>query len=257
MTLATKASATLGKVAHRAGDIGRSALAFLARNDSLGISVIFALQASLVSLAARWLAMYPQLDAPCWAASTVIIAAQASRSPGLPNAVNRLLGTAIGVCAGLVIVALFPQGWWSFSLAIAAWLAPCTFFSCLFRALQSYAAALGRVRRTLHRDFVGASYAALRTFVGITAAFALRVESRWPTGAASVLIAGILLTLFAARPSPIAVGPTFTIGAIGTMISALFLDVVVLLRLGGFAGLALFPFLFAGAFCIKSRTVAP
>lgn len=120
-------------------------------------------------------------------------------------------------------------------------------------------AALGRVRRTLHRDFVGASYAALRTFVGVTAAFAFWVETRWPTGAAFLLIVGILCTLFAARPSPIANGQSFTIGTAGTVVVALVLDFVVLPQLDGFTelALALFPILFLSAFGIKSKRFAP
>ena len=430
---ARAASAATARLASRA-------LAVLDLNDSLGDAVAFALQASLGSLAALWIAMDLQLDAPYWAASTVIITAQASRSQSLLKAVNRLLGTSIGACAGLVIVALFPQGWWSFGLAIAAWLALCTFLSCLFRALQSYAAALsgytavivvteqfghpldafdtalsrgsavflgvtiyvttalifiparsegrlrrtfadmlekvtaasralrrgetgadgasalaarlmtgirdfdadiedaatdglwrrgtkpairratlgladalllswalgpepsareggartppapdpslssaldraleqaraglalletgrrpavlGRVRRTLHRDFVGASYAALRTFTGVMAAFTFWVETRWPTGASFVLFIGVLCTLFAARPAPIATSQNFTIGTTVTMIAALVLNFAVLPRLDGFGelALALFPFLFASAFSIKSKTLSP
>ncbi len=442
MTRATTASSMLTGATQRVKGVGRSTLAFLALTGSLGASLGFALQASLAAIAALWIAMVLQLDAPYWAASTVIITAQASRSQSLLKAMNRLLGTSIGVCAGLVIVALFPQGWWSFGLAISIWLALCTFLSCLFRALQSYAAALsgytavivvteqfghpldafdtalsrgsavvlgvtlyvatalifiparggrrllrtyrdmldevtataralrrgeadaanaarlmtrikdldpaieeaatdglwrrgtkasmrratlgladalllswavgpepsGRgegapersiatpalvpdpsllsaldraleqaraglvllqsghkpagldhVRRTLHRDFPGASYAALRTFIGVMAAFAFWVGSRWPNGATFVLFVGVLCTLFAARPAPIASSRTFTIGTALTMVVALILDFLVVPRLDGFAELALclFPFLFLGAFGITSKTFAP
>ncbi len=401
--------------------VGERAEAALKLNDGLGAALVFALQASVCSLAALWIAMAIQLDAPYWAASTVIITAQATRSQSLLKAVNRLLGTAVGVCAGLAIIALFPQGWWSFALAVATWLALCTFVSCLFRALQSYAAALagytavivvteqfghpldafdtalsrgsavalgvtlyvttalilipaggrpvlrrvfgdmltkvrdaaaaarrgdqateacaglmtkikdfdsaieeaatdglwptgtkaamryaalgladalvlicrapkgaagadaldaalaqagagltlldtggkpphlGRVRRTLHRDVEGALYAAARTFVGVTAAFAFWIETRWPSGATFVLLVGILCTLFAARPSPIAAGKTFTVGTAGTCVVALLMNFVIIPRLDGFGELAfaLFPLLFIGAFGLKSGALAP
>lgn len=53
-----------------------------------------------------------------------------------------MLGTLVGLVAAIVIVALYPQHWWSFAVALSTWLAVSTFVACLLRALQAYAAAL-------------------------------------------------------------------------------------------------------------------
>ena len=440
----------------------------LGLTDTLGDSLIFALQASLCSIGTLWLAMWLQLDSPYWAASTVLITAQATRPQSLLKAVNRVLGTMIGIVASLVIVALFPQHWWSFALALSGWLALCTFVSCLFRQLQSYAAALsgytavivltesfgdpngafavalsrgstvvlgvvaysvtallliparssqdlrqsfedmfakvrgvcrrraarrgrrgglrqadgalsrtstsrsrrrrptgcgrpaprtacaaprsamadmlvlvlrrragrdspddarracgprrsstrrractpstfrsrgsiararpctarrrseraisaslaamaqvraglallrtgvapaklGHVRRTVHRDYVAAAYAALRAFIGMMLAFAFWIETRWPSGDSFVLIVGILCCLFASRPAPVTAGLRFTIGTAITTGLALVLGFFVIPRLGSFLGLALalFPTMLIGSFGLKSKVLAP
>lgn len=114
----------------------------LGMTDSLGDAAIFAIQATGCALVALWIAMAIQLDVPYWAASTVLITAQATRSQSLQKAGNRVLGTLVGLIGSIVIVALFPQHWWSFALALSAWIAACTFVACLLRALQAYAAAL-------------------------------------------------------------------------------------------------------------------
>ena len=133
---------TLAQVGSAAESLSKRVADGLGLNDTLGDTAIFALQASLCSVGTLWLAMWLQLDSPYWAASTVLITAQATRPQSLLKAVNRVLGTMIGIVASLVIIALFPQHWWSFALALSGWIAFCTFVSCLFRALQSYAAAL-------------------------------------------------------------------------------------------------------------------
>lgn len=102
----------------------------------------YALSASLCALLALWLAMWLELDAPYWAGSTVLITSQASRAQGLLKGINRVIGTSIGTIAGVALIAMFPQGWWSYLLAHTAWLAVCTFVSCLLRDQQAYAAAL-------------------------------------------------------------------------------------------------------------------
>lgn len=456
MTLADAGTTTQG-FAKRLSDV-------LGLSDTLGNALIFALQTSLCSLATLWLAMWLQLDSPYWAASTVLITAQATRSQSLLKAVNRILGTMIGITASLVIVALFPQHWWSFALALSGWIALCTFVSCLFRALQSYAAALsgytalivltesfgdpngafatalsrgstvvlgvtlysvtallliparssldlrdafedmfaevrnvaanvlrgkagagecaelmvrfpdfdqqieeastdglwppgtksgmrratlamadmlvlsfdalrngadaderirgaseldettglhdvgasitrldresaawhgdcsvnravagslaamaqvraglallrtgvgpvalGHVRRTVHRDYLAAAYAALRAFAGMMLAFTFWIETRWPSGDSFVLIVGIICCLFASRPAPVTAGLRFTVGTVITAVLALIIGFFVIPRLGSFLGLALslFPTMLVGAFGLKSKIMAP
>ena len=456
---------TLADVGSTAQGLSKRLSDALKLNDTLGNSLIFALQASLTSLAALWLAMWLQLDSPYWAASTVLITAQATRPQSLLKAVNRVLGTMIGIVASIVIVALFPQHWWSFALALSGWLALCTFVSCVFRALQSYAAALsgytaiivltetfgdpngafatalsrgstvvlgvvlysltalllipaqssadlrdafedmfakvrnvcagvlrgqagaadcaklmarfpdfdqqieeaatdglwppgakegmrratlgmadmlvlsygaahgeiagdagarekaadeldattglhpvdvsvarldreaalhgeasdrravaaslaamaqvraglallrtgvipetlGHVRRTVHRDYVAASYAALRAFLSMMGAFTFWIETRWSSGDSFVLIVGILCCLFATRPAPVTAGLRFTMGTAITTVLALLLGFFVIPRLGSFLGLALvlFPTMLIGSFGLKSKVLAP
>ncbi len=457
---------TLADVGSTAQGLSKRLSDLLKLSDSLGDSLIFALQASLTSLAALWLAMWLQLDSPYWAASTVLITAQATRPQSLLKAFNRVLGTTIGIVASLVIVALFPQHWWSFAVALSGWLALCTFVSCLLRALQSYAAALsgytaiivltesfgdpngafatalsrgstvvlgvalysltallliparssedlrdafedmfakvrhvaagvlrgqagaedcaklmarfpdfdqqieeaatdglwppgakegmrratlgmadmlmlsydagqgeiasddgvraraaaeldqttgshpvdasvarldresaalhgeapdrraisaslaamaqvraglallrtgvtpaalGHVRRTVHRDYVAAAYGALRAFIGTLGAFAFWIETRWSSGDSFVLIVGILCCLFASRPAPVSAGLRFTVGTAITTVLALVLGFFVIPRLGSFLGLALalFPTMLIGSFGLKSKVLAP
>ncbi len=136
----------------------------------------YALSASLCALLVLWLAMWLELDAPYWAASTVLITSQASRAQGLLKGVNRVVGTAVGTVVGVALIALFPQGWWSYLLAHTAWLALCTFVSCLLKDQQAYAAALsGYTTLIVAFDSFGAPDQAFATAVSRGSAVVLGV----------------------------------------------------------------------------------
>lgn len=102
----------------------------------------FAVRTASASLIALYIAFRINLDDPRWAAITVWVVAQSSRGMSLSKSQYRILGTALGAVAAIVLIALFAQTPELFLLALAAWIGLCTGLATSLRNFRAYAAVL-------------------------------------------------------------------------------------------------------------------
>lgn len=91
---------------------------------------------------ALYAAFWLQLEAASSAAITVAIVALPTRGQALEKAAYRLLGTAIGVAASIVIVGTFAQTRDLLLVAFAAWIGLCVYAGGLWDGNRAYAAVL-------------------------------------------------------------------------------------------------------------------
>lgn len=97
--------------------------------------------AAAVSLA-LFVAFYLQLDTPSWAGTTAAIVCQPIVGSALLKGAFRLVGTAFGAVAAVVLTAVFPQDRFGFLFGMLIWAAACSFVSTLLRNFAAYAAML-------------------------------------------------------------------------------------------------------------------
>ena len=108
------------------------------RPDAIG----FATRTTLALLLAYLVAFAVQVEGPSTAGVCVAIVAQPSPGMAMSKAASRLLGTLLGGCIGLALLAAFPQDRVLLLAGYAVWLGLCTFGSTLLRDFRSYGAAL-------------------------------------------------------------------------------------------------------------------
>src|SRR5271155_703775 len=106
---------------------------------------------------AVWLALYTafwlQLDNTYWAGTSAAIVCQPSLGASLRKGWFRMVGTAVGAVAIVVLTVCFPQGRIGFLLGLAHWGAACGLVATLLRNFAAYAAALaGYARRAAAAD---------------------------------------------------------------------------------------------------------
>lgn len=82
----------------------------------------YAARTTFAALVALVIALWMELDSPQWAPMTVWIVAQGTRGETLSKAKWRIYGTIIGTIGGIAMIALFPQEWGLFILALALWM---------------------------------------------------------------------------------------------------------------------------------------
>lgn len=87
-------------------------------------------------------AFWAQLDSPAGAAVTVMIITQPLRGQALSKAIYRLIGTALGVAASILLIACFSQDRGMMLGGCALWIAGCTYIGSLERHFRSYGALL-------------------------------------------------------------------------------------------------------------------
>ena len=97
--------------------------------------------ATAVSLA-LFTAFYLQLDSPSWACTSAAIVCQPIVGSSLLKGVFRMIGTAVGAVAAVLLMAAFPQDRAGFLFAMLAWASLCSFVSTLLRNFAAYAAML-------------------------------------------------------------------------------------------------------------------
>jgi uncharacterized membrane protein YccC len=102
----------------------------------------FAARTAAASLIALYIAFCMNLDDPKWAAITVWVVAQNSRGMSVSKSQYRILGTALGAVAALVLVALFAQTPELFLLGLAGWIGLCTGLATALRNFRAYAVVL-------------------------------------------------------------------------------------------------------------------
>jgi uncharacterized membrane protein YccC len=97
--------------------------------------------ATAVSLA-LFTAFYLQLDSPSWAGTSAAIVCQPIVGSSLLKGVFRMIGTAVGAVAAVLLTVVFPQDRAGFLFAMVVWASLCSFVSTLLRNFAAYAAML-------------------------------------------------------------------------------------------------------------------
>ena len=105
-------------------------------------ALFFATRTTLSMLLAYYVAFAAQVSAASSAGICVAIVAQPSTGMSTAKAIYRIIGTLVGGCVGVALVAAFPQDRVMLLAGFALWLALCTFVATLLRDFRSYGAAL-------------------------------------------------------------------------------------------------------------------
>ncbi|MBO1324300.1 FUSC family protein [Acetobacter sp. TBRC 12305] len=98
----------------------------------------FAVRTSAAAILSLLIAMWMELDSPAWAPLTVWVVATASRGETLSKARWRLVGTGIGCCMGVGLIAAFPQETGLFFIGLALWIGLCCGFATFFGGYRRY-----------------------------------------------------------------------------------------------------------------------
>ncbi|MBE7211698.1 MAG: FUSC family protein [Gluconacetobacter diazotrophicus] len=95
---------------------------------------------TLVSvIAALVTGMFLQIEAPYWAATTVLIVATPVRAHVIQKSIARVCGSLLGALVGIAMIAAFAQAPAFFVAALACWIATCAAMSSHYRAFHAYA----------------------------------------------------------------------------------------------------------------------
>jgi uncharacterized membrane protein YccC len=106
---------------------------------------------------ALYIAFWLQLDNAYWAGASAAAVCQPSLGASLRKAWFRMIGTAVGAVAIVVLTAFFVQDRLGFLFGLALWGAVCGFVATLLRNFASYGAALaGITAAIIASDEVGA-----------------------------------------------------------------------------------------------------
>lgn len=97
--------------------------------------------ATAVSLA-LFVAFYLQLETPYWAGTTAAIVCQPVVGSTLLKGLFRLIGSAIGAVAAVLLTMAFPQERVGFLFCMLVWAGACSFVATLLRNFAAYAAML-------------------------------------------------------------------------------------------------------------------
>jgi uncharacterized membrane protein YccC len=120
--------------------------------------LLFGLRLWAAVCLALYIAFWLQLDNPSWAGTSAAIVCQPSLGASLRKGWFRMIGTATGAVAIVVLTALFPQNRLGFLLGLAVWGGACGVVVTLLRNFASYAAALaGYTAAIIASDELGAT----------------------------------------------------------------------------------------------------
>ena len=104
---------------------------------------IFALKTFGAAMLALWIAFSADLPQPSWAMLTVLVVSQPIAGMVAAKAIYRVVGTFVGACMAVLMVATLADAPPFFLLALALWVGLCTGVSVLLRdAPESYGAML-------------------------------------------------------------------------------------------------------------------
>jgi uncharacterized membrane protein YccC len=104
--------------------------------------MLFALRLWASVCLALYVAFALQLSDPSWAGTTAALVCQPQLGASMRKATFRLIGTAVGGVAIVVIAALFPQDRVGFLTGLALWSAACGFIGALLKNFAAYGAGL-------------------------------------------------------------------------------------------------------------------
>ncbi len=102
----------------------------------------FAVRSAIALLLAYLIAFAAQVDSASTAGVCVAIVAQPSAGMSNSKAIYRVIGTLIGGCVAMALLAMFPQDRTMLLAGFSLWLGVCTFVATLLRDFRSYGAAL-------------------------------------------------------------------------------------------------------------------
>src|SRR5262249_16752567 len=102
----------------------------------------YAILTVLAGVGALYVSMWLQLDTPRWAIWTALTVSPPVRGAILRTTVARIIGTAIGCVATVILVASFPQNRIGYIVGLSLWLGVCGFFSTRRSTMVAYAATL-------------------------------------------------------------------------------------------------------------------
>lgn len=104
--------------------------------------IAFALRSALAAGLSLLIAMWMELDSPQWAPLSVWVVAQSSRGESLSKARWRILGTLVGCCVGVTLIASFPQETALFFCALALWVGLCCGLATFLESYRAYGLVL-------------------------------------------------------------------------------------------------------------------
>jgi uncharacterized membrane protein YccC len=105
-------------------------------------ALLFGLRLWAAVCLALYIAFWLQLDNAYWAGTSAAIVCQPSLGASIRKGWFRVVGTAVGAVAIVVLTAWFPQERVGFLLGLALWGAACGLFATLLRNFATYSAAL-------------------------------------------------------------------------------------------------------------------
>src|SRR6266403_5227428 len=125
---------------------------------SAGPAVLFGLRLWAAVCLALYIAFWLQLDNAYWAGTSAAVVCQPSLGASLRKGWFRMIGTAAGAVAIVVLTACFPQDRIGFLLGLALWGAACGLLATLLHNFAAYAAALaGYTAAIIASDALGAT----------------------------------------------------------------------------------------------------
>ena len=104
--------------------------------------LLYGVQMTAAVSLALFVAFYLRLDTPSWAGTTAVIVCQPVVGSALLKGAFRMMGTALGAVAAVLLTAVFPQDRFGFFFGMLAWAAACSVASTLLRNFAAYAAML-------------------------------------------------------------------------------------------------------------------
>ena len=130
---------------------------FMTALRSAAPALLFGLRLWASVCLALYIAFWLQLDNAYWAGTSAAAVCQTSLGASLRKAWFRMIGTAIGAAAIVVLTACFPQDRVGFFLGLAIWGAVCGLVATVLHNFASYAAALaGLTAAIIAGDELGA-----------------------------------------------------------------------------------------------------
>src|ERR1700688_43438 len=125
---------------------------------SAGPALLFGLRLWAAVCLALYIAFWLQLDNASWAGTSAAIVCQPSLGASLRKGWFRMIGTAVGAVAIVVLTACFPQDRLGFLLGLAVWGGACGLMVTLLRNFAAYSAALaGYTAAIIASDELGAT----------------------------------------------------------------------------------------------------
>jgi uncharacterized membrane protein YccC len=126
--------------------------------EAAGPQLFFGLRLWASVCLALWVAFWLELDNPFWAGTSAAVVCQPHLGASLRKGWFRIIGTAIGAVAIVVLTACFPQDRAAFLVSLALWGAACALVATLLRNYAAYAASLaGYTAAVVASDQLGAT----------------------------------------------------------------------------------------------------